>query len=248
MNRHQYTAEIAGSVFSIESRFDHRAFFRDYLSEKPPAFTLRPEQADLDAIRAQFEAESAETGEPIPALTDAFLENNALHALLAEEMARRNALLVHGSAIAVDGETYLFTAKSGTGKSTHTRLWREKFGSRAVMVNDDKPFLLIREDGVFACGTPWNGKHRLSSNVCLPLKALIRLQRGAENRIVPISAPEMFQTLLGAAYRSRKKETMANVLAMEDAVLSKTALYALWCNMEPEAADVSYNGMKKPEL
>ena len=78
----------------------------------------------------------------------------------------------------MDGQAVLFTAKSGTGKSTHTKLWRDLFGERAVMVNDDKPLLRILKDGVLVCGTPWDGKHRLSTNCALPLKAICILERG----------------------------------------------------------------------
>lgn len=243
MERICCTISVAGTAVELQSRFDHRPFFRDYLTDDAPQLTIRPEQADLEKIRRQFEAEHL-PGEA-PDYTEPFLENNAIHMLLAETLAARGALLVHGSAIAVDGETYLFTAKSGTGKSTHARLWREKLGERATMVNDDKPFLLVKEEGVFACGTPWNGKHRLGENIILPLKALIRLERGEENRIAPLSPAEMLPTLYNAAYRSDDAQTMAAILDLEDAILRRTALYALWCNTDPSAADVAYDGMNK---
>ena len=83
-----------------------------------------------------------------------------------------DTILFHGSAVAVDGIGYLFTAKSGTGKSTHTRLWRELFGERAVMLNDDKPLIKVSENGIIVYGTPWDGKHRLSTNTFVPLKGI----------------------------------------------------------------------------
>ncbi len=86
-------------------------------------------------------------------------------------MPSYDTVLFHGSALAIDGDGYLFTAKSGTGKSTHTRLWRERFGDRVVMINDDKPLLHIDAGSVIAYGTPWNGKHRLGTNASVPLRA-----------------------------------------------------------------------------
>lgn len=115
--------------------------------------------------------------------TDAYLETLAVYRKIAEWMPMYNTLLFHGSVIAVDGKAYLFTAKSGTGKSTHTRLWREYFGERAVMINDDKPLLRITQEGVFAYGTPWDGKHRLSTNISAPLAGICILRRGNDNSI-----------------------------------------------------------------
>ena len=100
-------------------------------------------------------------------------------------MISYDTILFHGSVIAVDGIGYLFTAKSGTGKSTHTRLWREYFGDRAAMVNDDKPLLKITDSSVIAYGTPYNGKHRLGTNISVPLKAICILTRAADNHIEP---------------------------------------------------------------
>lgn len=94
------------------------------------------------------------------------------------------------SAVALDGQAYLFTAPSGTGKSTHTRLWREVFGERAVMVNDDKPLIQVREDAIYVCGTPWNGKHNLDSNQKVPIKGICLLERGTVNHIETISAAD----------------------------------------------------------
>jgi serine kinase of HPr protein (carbohydrate metabolism regulator) len=107
-------------------------------------------------------------------------------------LMRYNGLRIHASAVEVDGKAYLFSANSGTGKSTHTRLWREVFGDRAVMVNDDKPFLRMTEGAVMVYGSPWNGKHGLGCNLSVPLKAVCILERGEENRIEKISAKQAF--------------------------------------------------------
>ena len=95
----------------------------------------------------------------------------------------RNCVLFHCSAVAVDGKAYLFTAASGTGKSTHTRMWRQHFGGRAVMVNDDKPILRIKDDGIYVCGTPWCGKHGLQTNVEVPVQGICILGGGEKNMI-----------------------------------------------------------------
>ena len=220
-------------------------FLRDYRTEEAPAFTLSVEPQDLSRER-QLDAESrAAEGLPPLKVSDAFLETLAIYRKLAEKLLERDILLFHGSVIAVDGEAYLFTAKSGTGKSTHTRLWRERFGERARMINDDKPLLRITDTGVLAYGTPWNGKHRLGENLSAPLKAVCVLTRDTKNHIEPITAKEAFPMLLQQCYRPEEAEKTIKTLALLDRLSRQTALYRLGCNMEPEAAAVSYLGMQE---
>lgn len=68
--------------------------------------------------------------------TDSYLETLAVYRKLAQLLVQEDILLMHGSVVAVDGQAYLFTAKSGTGKTTHTSLWMKQFGARAVMAED----------------------------------------------------------------------------------------------------------------
>lgn len=187
-------------------------------------------------------------------------------------MPEYDTVLFHGSCVAVDGAGYLFTAKSGTGKSTHTRLWRELLGSRAVMVNDDKPLIHVppvilseaersrrissetvgfftyaqndTERRPLAYGTPWDGKHRLSSNIFVPLKAICILKRAAENRIEPIPAREAYHMLLQQVYRPADPTALAKTLVLLDRLAAAVKLYRLGCNMQPEAARLSYETMR----
>ena len=172
------------------------------------------------------------------------LEQLALYRKITEIIIDQGIILFHGSAIAVDGKAYLFTAKSGTGKSTHTRLWREHFGERAVMVNDDKPLIKIGDDGVFIYGTPWNGKHKLGNNIKLPLSAICILERAKENSIQRVNALSEFPKILSQTYRNKNADFMKKTLSLLDKMLSEVKVYKLGCNMDPEAAIVSYNGMK----
>ncbi|MBR5089187.1 MAG: hypothetical protein IK093_07150 [Ruminiclostridium sp.] len=177
---------------------------------------------------------------------NAFLENNSVHSLLAERLVEHNVLLMHGSALCMDGEAVIFTAKSGTGKSTHARLWRELFGDRVYMINDDKPFLRFADDTVYACGSPWNGKHRLSRNVCVPLKAIVSLERAEENSIVPLSGADAFPVMMKQAYVSGEQGTMKRIMLLEKKLIDKTAFYKLGCNMEHNAAVTAYNTVFTP--
>ena len=160
-------------------------------------------------------------------------------------MPFRDTFLFHGSAVAVDGAAYLFTARSGTGKSTHTRLWREMLGDRAVMVNDDKPLIRLTEDGAVVYGTPWNGKHRLGTNISVPLKAVCILERAKQNTIRAITREEAFPMLIQQSYRPLDPAALAKTLSLVDRLSRTVSLYRLGCNMDPEAAELSYNIMKE---
>ena len=162
---------------------------------------------------------------------------------IAEKMPAYDTVLFHGSCVAVNGEGYLFTAGSGTGKSTHAYLWRQLLGEKAVMVNDDKPLIRIREDGTAVVyGTPWDGKHRLSTNIAVPLKAVCILERAGENHIVPITKTDALPMLIRQTYRPADSAALAITLTLIDRL--NVPFYRLSCNMDISAAELSYNTMK----
>ena len=175
---------------------------------------------------------------------DMYLESLALYRKLCEKMLDYDNFLFHCSAVEVDGKAYLFAASSGTGKSTHTRLWREYFGNRAVMINDDKPLLQVREDAVYVCGTPWCGKHNLSTNKKSPIQGVCILLRGEENKIEKISPLEAYPDLYKQTYRPKDRERMIKTLSLLKQVTERIPMYKLHCTISEEAAIVAWNAMK----
>lgn len=237
----EFVIELAGVPVRIRCRFqENRGFFQEYLSDKEPLFTVEPSRDDLLKMQADFDRTAQIEGHSTHSYSESFLENNAIHAIIAEKLVAYGVLLMHGSALCMDGSGYIFTAPSGTGKSTHTRLWREAFGSRVWMINDDKPMLEIRETGVTVWGTPWNGKHHLSRNACAPLKAIVSLHRGETNRIIPMSRADAFPVLMKQAYSSENPATMGGIIKLEKQLLNTVDFYKLSCNMMPEAAIVAW--------
>jgi len=215
-----------------------------YLDDKQPEIFIEITLADISLMRKNGVKEDMLEGKEPQEYSDAYLETLAVYRKICEAMVDFDTILMHGSVVAVDGNAYLFTAKSGTGKSTHTRFWREVFGERAVMVNDDKPLLKLTEDGVLACGTPWDGKHRLSTNVCLPLKAVCILERGESDEIHRISAQEALSMVFQQTYRPKK---LAKYMEIIDKLMSRVEFYRLKCTMSPNAAKVAYEGMNSPQ-
>ena len=217
---------------------------RGYQAVEPPVFCVSITQADIDFEREKSAREDEFEEIPVRQFSDAYLETLAVYRKIAEKMPDYDTFLFHGSAIAVEGEAFLFTAKSGTGKSSHARLWRELLGDRAVMVNDDKPLIRVHENGAATVyGTPWDGKHRLSSNIAVPVRAICILKRARENRIREITKQEALPMLIQQAYRPADPAALTKTLMLLDRLNVK--LYLLGCNMDISAAELSYHTMKE---
>ena len=237
--------KIADKVIEVTSIYEKvHDYCKDYLTDEPADFSVCITREDIIKEKDKSDSEYAYEGKKSPDFSDTLLEETAVYRKIAEKMPDYDTFVFHGSVVAVDGQGYLFTAKSGTGKSTHTALWREYLGDKAVMVNDDKPILKITDSGVTAYGTPYNGKHRLGCNMSVPLKAICILTRGEKNSIVRIDKAEAYAMLLQQVYRPQNPLQMAKTLKLVDRLAANTELYKLACNMDIEAAEVAYNGMK----
>ena len=213
----QFTIQMAGKCFGVRCRYPStRDFCETYLCNQTAEIDLVLDQKDTDFERFKAVKEDEIEGLPPRKYADSYLETLALLRKVTEALLDKDTILFHGSVIAVDGVAYLFTAKSGTGKSTHPRLWREMLGERAVMVNDDKPFLQITPEGVIAWGSPWMGKHRLGCNMQAPLKAICILERGAENRIRRIEPKDAVHMLLQQSSRPRNTAKLPQYLDLID--------------------------------
>jgi len=237
--------KIADKVVEVNSIYEEvHEYCSDYQTDEPADYSVTTTQADIDFERQKSAREDEIEGIPIRQFSDSYLEELAVYRKIAEKMLDFDTVLFHGSVVAVDGVGYLFTAKSGTGKSTHTRLWREYFGDRAIMVNDDKPLLHIGDSGVVAYGTPYNGKHRLSTNISVPLKALCILTRDNDNQIESITREQAYTMLLQQVYRPADMLKMTKTLALMDRLADSVKLYKLGCNMDISAAKIAYEGMQ----
>ena len=148
----------------------------------------------------------------------------------------------------VDGNAYLFTAPSGTGKSTHTRLWREMLGDKAVMINDDKPMIRFIDGDFYVYGTPWNGKHNLDTNTRAKVKAICKISQSKENSIRRANSAEMLLTILNQTIRPTETVGMDKLLNLIEKLLTSVDLYCLGCNISREAAELSYKTMSGEQL
>lgn len=240
-----FCLRLAGRTIAVQPLYpDICTLCADYRTEGIADFSVVTAPEDIAFEREKSAREAALEGIAPRDWPDGYLETLAVYRKIAETMPRYDTMLFHGSCVAVDGVGYLFTAKSGTGKSTHTRLWRELLGDRAVMVNDDKPLIRVTDAGATIFGTPWNGKHRLGADLAVPLKALCILERAAENAIRPISESEAYPMLLQQVYRPADADALARTLQLIDTMLRTVRLWRMGCNMDLEAARIAYDAMR----
>lgn len=209
----------------------------DYMSDEKPLFSILATDEDL--------AYEQEHSDDDVQFSKSYLEFIALYRIFCEKAVKYGVVLCHGSVIEVDGQAYLFTAPSGTGKSTHTRLWMEHFKDRAIMINDDKPLLRFEKDGVYAYGTPWDGKHHLSTNKKSKLKGICFLSQAKENSIREATGEEKASHIMKQIYRPRDMEAMISTMDYVDLLIKTVPMYVMGCNISEEAAIMAYNKMSE---
>ena len=241
-----FKIKLADKNISVECIYESTVkFCKDYLINDGDCdifVTITPDDITYEREKSDRERE-LEGLEPFDP-SSAYLETLALYRKIADALIDFDTILFHGSALSLDGEAYIFTAKSGTGKSTHTRLWREVFGDRVVMINDDKPLLRVTDDGVTVYGTPWCGKHNLGTNSSAPLYAIVSLERSQYNVISESDARRLFPKMLSQTYRTKNPLRLQKTLALIDKMLKAVKVFELGCNMNADAAVTAYEGMR----
>lgn len=178
-----------------------------------------------------------------PALSDDDCEVIGTAASFYMQLLRKNGFMLHSSAVELDGKAYFFSAPSGTGKSTHTRQWVKLFGERAHIINDDKPAIMIRENGITACGTPWSGKSDLNVNTEVPLRGICMLERSEHNFIEPLSADKAIFSILNQTVRPPLERDMDSLLTLLDRVVTDVPVWRMGCNISTDAAQIAYDAM-----
>lgn len=228
-----FNAEIAEHVITIDNKYDYiRDYFSGYITDKPSDFTVCVSDEEI----------AAENTDDLD-WSSAYLETLAIYRKICEKLLDDDLILFHSSALSIDGQAVLFTAPSGTGKSTHARLWREHFGDRVTMVNDDKPLLKIADD-ITVYGTPYGGKDNLQINTSAPVKAVVILHQAKENTVRRLSANEAYPTLLSQTYRVSSIEGMTKTMPLVGK-LSHIPVYSLGCDISYDAVELVYNEIFK---
>ncbi len=165
------------------------------------------------------------------------------------QLLQFEGMLVHASAVVVDGFAYLFSAPCGTGKSTHTMQWMKHFGpEKAFILNDDKPALRRENGRWYAYGTPWSGKTDQNKNVRVKLGGVCVLTRGQENVITPFSGAPAIFSLLEQTARPAGADARSRLLELTGKLLEEVPVWRLACTPTVDAAIVSFEAMSREAM
>ena len=171
------------------------------------------------------------------------MENFAFSCEFNRKAINYDTMLVHSSAIIYDGGAYLFSADSGVGKSTHTKLWLKAFGDKVHIMNDDKPVVRLYNDYAVVYGTPFDGGSGIALNENYPLKSIIFIERGVQNSVRVPTSREIIQKLYFQTAHMVDAQTAEKMLRNFEKLLSLTKFYVLTCNMDISAAFVAFDGI-----
>lgn len=167
-----------------------------------------------------------------------FCLNNCLMLLYAFASAHLHTLLIHASVIKRGEEGFIFLGKSGTGKSTHSRLWLQHIEG-SELLNDDNPVVRIMEGIPKVFGSPWSGKTPCYRNDCALLKGIVQLRQAAGNKIKKLSSLQSYAALLPTCSSMRWEEKISTgVHQALEKLIHAVPCYLLECLPDKEAAEL----------
>ena len=167
--------------------------------------------------------------------------DNALMVLFALATADKSTVLFHAATVSHEEQGYMFLGKSGTGKSTHARLWM-KYIEGTALVNDDNP--VVRTDAdrqATVYGSPWSGKTPCYRNVSYPLAGIVLLSQAPYNKIHRLGGLQAYAALVPSISGKRWDAHIANGLhETENALATNIPTWHLECLPDEEAARVCF--------
>lgn len=227
--------DIAGLRVQIENKHEYTTkFCREYLSndQNSPCDIL------ASVTPEAFSAERALSS----GFSDGYIENICLYRSICQQMPMHNRMLLHASVLEYDGNGYAFLGKSGTGKSTHTRLWLKHLPNTRV-INGDKPILENATDAFIAYGTAWRGKEGWGCNAKTPLRGICFLEQAKENSIRRLTPAEVTQRLFVQILLPEEENAVVATLELADTLIKKTPAYLLRCDISETAVKTSFEAM-----
>ena len=239
---------VAGRVIEIDAVYeDVCSLFEPYIIEQyfpKPDIIIRTHFEDLKNIQAMtHQGSTLKNGSEQVVFFDLKKhEFISIYQKLAEAIPAFDTFLMHGSVIATGNWAYMFTAASGVGKTTRTRLWLDEY-SDSYIINGDKPYIKITETEALACGTPWCGKEGWNTNIMLPLRACFLLERAESNNqnyIKEVSFGEAFTTLYQQSYHPVDRDSMRKTLHLLKKLEGKVHFYKFRSAPTTEAIRLAY--------
>ena len=227
-----FCVSLAGHIIEINSMYpDVYSLCEEYLCDGEPEIRITITDEDIAFERTETKSSAG------------YLETLAVYRKICTALLDYGIILMHGAVISDGQNAYMFTAKSGTGKTTHIRKWLDQLPD-AYVVNGDKPLIRVEDDEIIACGTPWCGKENMGTNKMAPLKAIVLMERGDNNEIHEITFGDAFTFLLQQTYQPAGAEDMKKTLRLFSQLKGRVKIYKfVFNNMKDDCFDVAYNAL-----
>ncbi len=178
------------------------------------------------------------------AFSDEYSESLAIYESIANKLIDYHGFVMHGACIKYQDIGLMFCAPSGTGKSTHIKLWKQYFKDEVDIINGDKPIVRIFDDSIKIYGTPYCGKEGWHKNQSAKLNAICIIKQSKENKIRKLNAKEALIPLFSQIYISKEDE-MSALKSMElfDTLLHRIPVYELSCDISFDAVLTCFKGL-----
>ncbi|GHU81333.1 hypothetical protein AGMMS50284_0780 [Clostridia bacterium] len=225
--------KIADLVVEMQPQFEKMAALL-------PAYEIEPQPTSDISIKLENEF-FLERQKEHPHLRLSDIENIFTLSSFSNQLINFDGMVIHASAIEYDGEAYLFSGDSGVGKSTHTALWQERFGTEKVtIINDDKPVIRLVNNEFFVYGSPWCGASYSNKNIKTPLKAIVFLEQDLQNWIKPIkNTSELVYKILSHTKRTFSKNQTVKLMKLMDKLIECCKFYSMGCDVSADAVETA---------
>ena len=235
-----FKIKIADNVLEINAFNEStKRYCGGFLSDEKPDYVITISEQDL-----KNEVNETSTGKVY-----VNEEISALYRKIADLLVEDGIVVFHSSSFMVNNNAFLITARSGVGKSTHSRNLKALLGDKFIYINDDKPLLKVNENSVTVYGTPWNGKERRSTDVSAPLKAVLFLARGETNTYRKIvNKEEIYIKMISQIYLPKEKAKRELALKTADTILKNINFYEINVTKDIESAKMTYEEIIKNEI
>ena len=229
--------KILLSELKIQISYKH-----NYMTQFCKDYVARFDKADITAIACDDAVLKEQ--ELVPTAPIEACESLCIYREIAEQLPSYDRVVFHGAAIQYSGEAYLFTAPSGTGKTTHINLWRKYLGNNVSMINGDKPIINVTDKPI-VYGTPWAGKEGYQRNVSAPVKAICILKQGKTNMITRLENSAAINHIMRQVYMPKNPVALSKTLALIGQLIENVPVYMLECDISEQAFKTSFDKMTK---
>ena len=235
MDNKKMLCQIAGIQYEIEYKYS-------YLEKKFSEYIIDEDKKSDNVYQVSYTDEDFNrwTKEDLPSKDPGYIEFCCVMEKIATDLPNHGMLLMHGATIEYDGKAYIFTAPSGTGKSTHISLWKKFLGDKVSVINGDKPEVSFDEGKVYVHGAPWCGKEGWQINTSAPLAGVCVVEQAEANSIESIHPGENIELFMSQLYLTDEPDYLIKVVDLFKKMAEAVPFYKLKCDISEEAAKCSF--------